>query len=204
MDAQLLILLMDFFGTAVFALTGTIKGIAHRLDLLGVVVLGCTVGIGGGVLRDTVLGLTPAGAFSDPRYLLVCILVSLFVFLLPRKQLAGNRDVIVYADAIGLGVFTVIGNAKAMQAGMPNITVILAGVLTATAGGVIRDLLVRTIPTVLKSDFYATASLLGGLLYCLLQYLGVPSVPLFWSVAVSVFLMRIIAFHRHLKLPQKR
>lgn len=203
MDEQF-ILLMDFFGTAVFALTGSIKGIAHRLDLLGVVVLGCTVGIGGGVLRDSALGLTPASALEDPRYLLFCILVSLLVFLFPRKWLAGNRNIILYADAVGLGVFTAIGNAKAMQSGMPNITVVLSGVITATGGGVIRDLLVRTIPSVLKYDFYATASLLGGLLYCLLYSFDVPRVPLFWSVAVCVFLLRIIAFYRHLKLPQKR
>lgn len=194
--------LMVFAGTAVFALTGAIKGIAHRLDLLGVVVLGCTVGIGGGVIRDAVLGMTPAAALSDSGYLLVCIVISLIVFLLPRNRLVNHREIIIYADAVGLGLFTAIGNTKAAQLGLPGITVVLSGVITAVGGGMLRDVLVCSVPYVLKYDFYATASLIGGLLYIFLSYTSIAESTLFLLVALIVFLLRITAYHFHLHLPK--
>ena len=165
-------------------------------------ILGCTVGIGGGVIRDAVLGMTPAAALSDSGYLLVCIVISLLVFLLPRNRLGNHREIIIYADAVGLGVFTAIGNAKAAQLGLPGITVVLSGVFTAVGGGMLRDVLVCSIPYVLKYDFYATASLIGGLLYILLRYTSIAGNILFVIVAFTVFLLRIAAYHFHLHFPK--
>ena len=154
------------------------------------------------MIRDAVLGMTPAAALSDSGYLLVCIVISLLVFLLPRNRLGNHREIIIYADAVGLGVFTAIGNAKAAQLGLPGITVVLSGVFTAVGGGMLRDVLVCSIPYVLKYDFYATASLIGGLLYILLRYTSIAGNILFVIVAFTVFLLRIAAYHFHLQFPK--
>ena len=201
MEEQL-IYFADLFGTLIFAVTGAIKGIARKLDLLGVTVLACTVGVGGGIVRDAAIGATPAAALSDKSYLLLCIATGLTVFFLPRKRLRWHPEAITYLDAVGLGVFTALGCAKAAACGLPSITVILSGVLTAVGGGIIRDVLVNEIPQVLKSDFYATAALLGGGLYICLKGRGVAIFPLFLLVAVSVTLIRIWAYRRKVQLPR--
>ena len=197
-----LIYFADLFGTLVFAVTGAIKGIARKLDLLGVIVLGCTVGVGGGIMRDAAIGATPATAFSNETYLLLCIFAGFVVFFLPRRWLHWHTEAITYLDAIGLGVFTALGNAKAMNCGLPPIAVILSGVLTAVGGGILRDVLVNEIPQVLKSDFYATAALIGGVLCTLLRAHGVPFFSLFLAVSLTVTLIRIWAYRRKLQLPR--
>ena len=164
---QYLIYAADLFGTVVFAVTGAIRGLSCKLDMLGVVVLACTVGTGGGLLRDALIGATPAASLSNGIYLLVCIIAGLVVFYLPQKILKKSTQIIIVLDAIGLGVFTALGNAKALRYGLPPVTVILSGVITSVGGGAIRDILVCTIPMILKNDFYATASLIGGVAYLL-------------------------------------
>lgn len=199
---QSIIYAADLFGTAVFAVTGAIRGLSCKLDMLGVVVLACTVGTGGGLLRDALIGATPAASLSNGVYLLVCIAAGLIVFYLPRKLLEKNTQIITYLDAVGLGVFTAMGNAKALQYGLPPVTVILSGVITSVGGGAIRDVLVCTVPMILKNDFYATASLIGGIAYLILHYLKVPFFPLFISAALLVSGLRILAYRRKIQLPK--
>lgn len=192
----------DLFGTVVFAVTGAIRGLSCKLDMLGVVVLACTVGTGGGLLRDALIGATPAASLSQGIYLLLCIIAGLIVFYLPRKILRKSSLIITYLDAVGLGVFTALGNAKAIQYGLPPITVILSGVITSVGGGAIRDVLVCTIPMILKNDFYATASLIGGVAYLILHHWKVPFFPLFIFVALLVTGLRILAYRRKVQLPK--
>lgn len=192
----------DLFGTAVFAVTGAIRGISCKLDMLGVTVLACTVGTGGGLLRDALIGATPAASLSNGIYLLLCIISALIIFALPKKWLNRSAQIITYLDAVGLGVFTALGNAKAAQHGLPPITVILSGVITSVGGGAIRDVLVCSIPMILKNDFYATASLIGGLMYLFLSYWEVPFSYLFFFVALCVTALRILAYRRKMHLPK--
>ncbi|MHC1691413.1 MAG: trimeric intracellular cation channel family protein [Sphaerochaetaceae bacterium] len=201
MDLEPLIMYgFDIFGTMIFAITGAVRGVRSRLDFLGVLVMACTVGVGGGILRDLLLGATPVNAYMDETYLIVCIITGIMVFFMAPK-VVGRWQIITICDAIGLGVFTALGVAKGQQYGVSHIGVVLSGVFTAVGGGVIRDIMVGTIPVVLMSDFYATASLIGGVVYLLLYSTGIPlyiCVPL---CAIVVTGLRLLAIHFHIHLP---
>ena len=193
--------IFDLFGTAVFAVTGALCGVHHRLDLLGVVVFGCTVGVGGGILRDTIIGAVPVAALQDMSYLLICIGSALTVFFVAR-YLRNLYRIISFCDAIGLGVFTAIGAAKGFAYELKTIGVVLCGVLTAVGGGILRDVMVKSIPLVLTSDFYATASLIGGLEFCLLKNLTqMHDFNIFMITFASVTSIRLAAMHFKLQLP---
>lgn len=199
---QNIIYFADLFGTCIFAITGAVAGIHKKLDLLGVIVLSCTTGVGGGIFRDCALGATPCGALTNGTYLLLCILTGLTVFRIPRKILNKGSQIIVYFDAVGLGVFTAIGTAKALQYDLPQVAVVLAGIMTAVGGGVIRDILINTTPAVLKQDFYATASLFGGISYLILKHFGLELFPLFMIVSLEVMSIRLLAYHYKVQLPK--
>ncbi len=196
---ELVINAFDLFGTVIFAITGAVRGVRQRLDMLGVVVLACVVGVGGGIIRDTIIGATPVAAFTNELYLLVCIVTGMAVFFTPPSAI--NRDIITVCDAIGLGVFTAIGAAKGIQYNLTPIGVVLAGVFTAVGGGVLRDIMVGMVPVVLKSDFYATASLIGGVVYCLLIHTGTPVFLTFIIVSILVIVLRLLGYRYKIQLP---
>ncbi|MBO5760407.1 MAG: trimeric intracellular cation channel family protein [Lentisphaeria bacterium] len=197
------IYIADLAGTIIFAVTGAIKGISRKLDLLGVVVLSCTVGVGGGIFRDCVTGALPAAALRNEIYLLLCILTALSVFCFAGKVSSSRAaPLIIYLDAVGLGVFTAIGCAKALALGLPPVTVVLAGVITACGGGVVRDIFVSSIPAVLKSDFYATASLFGGILYLILVRFSFSVFTIFLCVSLFVTALRLLAYRYKVQLPK--
>jgi uncharacterized membrane protein YeiH len=201
MTPEQLIHIFDLFGTAVFAITGALCGVRNRLDLLGVVVFGCTVGVGGGILRDTIIGDVPVAALRGMSYLMTCIISALIIFFMAR-YLRNLTRTIAICDAIGLGVFTAIGAAKGASFELNTIGIILCGVLTAVGGGILRDVMSKSIPVVLTSDFYATASLLGGVLFCLLQeFTELPAFTVFISVSIFVTSIRLAAMHYKLHLP---
>ena len=203
MSETAFILLFDLFGTMVFAITGAVKGVRIRLDLLGVLVFAVTVGCGGGMVRDMLLGATPVAAFQSWYYVVICLVTGLLVFLLAPK-FVGRWKVILYADAIGLGVFTAIGVQKAAAFGVGIVGQVTCGVLTAVGGGVLRDVFAREVPMVLTSDFYATASIIGALTYCYLETTNLgPSFSFYICFAV-VFILRILAIKCSIKLPVAR
>ena len=198
---DLIIHYFDLFGTAVFAITGALCGVRHRLDLLGVVVFGCTVGVGGGILRDTIIGAVPVAALKDISYLILCIISALTVFCIAR-YLSNLSRIIAFCDAVGLGVFTAIGCAKGYIFELNTIGIILCGVLTAVGGGILRDVMSKSIPVVLTSDFYATASLLGGGVFCLLkEFTRLSDFKIFIAVFLFVTSIRLGAMHLKLRLP---
>ncbi len=190
----------DLFGTCVFAVTGAVRGVRIKLDFLGVVVFACIVGVGGGVFRDLLLGATPVAAYNDETYLIICIFTGMLVFFI-APQVVGRWQIIRIFDAIGLGIFTAIGTAKGMQYGVSDIGIILSGVFTAVGGGVLRDMMARTVPLVLTSDFYATASLIGGVVFLLLSSTELPFYATLSLTALVVTSIRIIAMRAHLHLP---
>lgn len=197
-----IILGLDLFGTAIFAITGALRGFRRHLDFLGVCVLACAVGVGGGIIRDATIGATPVAAFQDGSYLVICAMVATIAFYVaPRLSVRWN--VIPVLDAVGLGVFTAIGCEKAELYGCGRAAIVLCGVMTSVGGGVIRDVLVMRIPAVLRSDFYATASFLGGLLFlALLRY--APQVDYFGRfllVSALVLFLRLLAMRFKFHLP---
>ena len=197
---SLLIFILDLFGTAVFAVTGAVKGVRHKLDIFGVTVLACCVGVGGGMVRDCIIGTAPVAALRNEQYILICIAAGIAVFY-TAKYWMRFRNIIQFGDAIGLGVFTALGAQKGLACGLSFTGIILCGVFTAIGGGMIRDVLVGTVPAVLKSDFYATASLIGGILFCLLLPLKLPFFPMFLIVAGIVTGIRLLAIHFRIQLP---
>ena len=203
MDMEhLLIELFDYFGTVIFAVTGAIRGRKSHLDLLGVVVLACAVGVGGGIFRDLCLGAVPVAAITTETYLILCAASGVCVFYWGGR-LNEIPNIITFLDAVGLGVFTVLGAAKASAFGVSPIGIVLSGVVTAVGGGVVRDIMVGTVPVVLKSDFYATASLIGGIVYLLLRkFTPLPQEALFFIVAALVTGVRILAWHFRFRLPR--
>lgn len=190
----------DLFGTLIFAITGAVKGVRCKLDILGVVVFACTVGCGGGMFRDMLLGATPVAALSNSSYILIFIGAGLSVFFLAPK-FVGRWRVILFADALGLGVFTAIGMAKGALYGLGPVGQLLCGVFTAVGGGVVRDVMSRSIPSVLTSDFYATASLLGGVVYLLLERTSIGFLGNFLVTASVVLVIRSIAIKYRFHLP---
>lgn len=194
---------LDIFGTVVFAVTGALRAVRYRFDFFGVVVLACVVGVGGGLLRDAAIGATPAAALKDEVYLLACVATGIAVFFASR-WIDERWNLVQFLDAIGLGVFTALGANKAAVFDLPAAGVVLSGVVTAIGGGMIRDVLTLTVPAVLKSDFYATASLIGGILYCVLRHFEVEFIPAFFGVMLTVTGIRLLAIHLKIQLPAAR
>lgn len=192
--------IFDILGTCVFAITGAVRGVRHKLDFLGVVVFACTVGVGGGVFRDVLLGATPVAAYEHESYLIVCIVTGILVFFL-APQIVGRWHIVAIGDAIGLGVFTALGAAKGLLYGVGPMGIVLSGVFSAVVGGVLRDVMVRVVPAVLTSDFYATASLIGGLLYVLLAKTTLPFALQITVTAITVTTIRLLAMRFKIHLP---
>jgi len=192
--------LLDIFGTSVFAVSGAFRAVKYELDIFGVLVLSVATGVGGGIIRDVMIGYTPPAALRDETYLLICITGGLFVYLAARK-IAPRWDYVMLADALGLGVFAAIGAAKASLYGLGFIGIIMMAAITATGGGVIRDVLVREIPAVLKTDFYATAAMIGGSCHVLAGHLGYSGSIQLLSAAAATLTLRLTAMKYRISLP---
>lgn len=197
---ETIIHLLDLAGTLVFAVTGAVKGVRRHLDIFGVTVLACCVGVGGGIIRDLIIGSHPVSALKNEQYILICLATGILTFATARYWMQ-IRNLIQIADAVGLGVFTFLGAQKAFETGLGCTGIILSGVMTAIGGGIIRDVLTGTIPVVLKSDFYATASMIGAGLFCLLSPRTPQLTILFPAVCGTVILLRLLALHYKIHLP---
>jgi uncharacterized membrane protein YeiH len=193
--------LLDLFGTFAFALSGAFRAVKYELDLLGVMVLAVATGIGGGIIRDLLLGSTPPAALVHQQYLLICLAGAILVFL-SAPRIAARWDYVMAADAVGLSVFAAIGAAKAELFHASPLTVIMMAAITASGGGVIRDVLVMEIPAALKSDFYATAALLGGVCFVLLGILGVDDSFRVAATITVTLCLRFVAMRYGLSLPR--
>ncbi len=194
-------LIIDLLGTLAFAFTGAFRAVKHELDWLGVIVLASMTGVGGGMLRDLLLGETPPLALKQPMYVGVCVLGAVLT-IIAKKRIAMFWDRVMLADALGLGFFAAVGAARAELAGANAMTIVLLAGLTAVGGGVIRDVLVSEIPQVLKSDFYATAALIGGAAFWLSTYTGWAMTPRLLAATALTFGLRLYAMRRRLELPK--
>lgn len=165
-----LILVLNLAGTFVFGLSGGLAAVRARLDLLGVVVLAAVVGLAGGITRDVLIG-TPPATFRDWRYLAAAAAAGLVCFFAGWVLERAERGIIVF-DAVGLGLFAVTGATKALQYGFGPVPSILLGAITGVGGGVLRDVLLRQIPTVLREGLYAIPALLGATVLVVAQHAG--------------------------------
>ena len=196
-----LVYISDMFGTAVFAFSGVLVAGRLRMDGFGVMVLAAVTAIGGGTIRDMILGATPVFWVRDPLYIWVVIataLIGMWMVKLPRRM---PWYVLPVADAFGLALFTVIGAQKALNFGTSGLIAVLMGTMTGVAGGMIRDVLAREVPMVLQKEIYATACIFGGILYTSSLHFGLAHIPAMLISMLGVLLVRVTAIFRHLSLP---
>ena len=156
--------ILDYLGTIAFAVTGASKAIEHKADIFGIIVLASVVGVGGGVTRDIIFGRFPT-AFSDPIYISITVTVGVVMFFLFRR-LQKQMNVWIIFDAVGLGVFSILGASIAYQVvGLEFLPMLFGGMITAIGGGILRDVFVREIPIVFVKEVYAIASIIGIIVF---------------------------------------
>lgn len=202
-----LILIFEIIGTISFALTGAMTGLKKQMDIFGVCVLGVTTAVGGGIIRDLILGLTPPSAFRDPTSVLIAIAVSIIVFFpAVRRIFYRNKwlyeHVLLLADSAGLGIFTVCGARVAMEAGggANRFLVIFVAALTGVGGGVLRDLFAGDRPYIFVKHVYACSALLGALVCVYLWPLVGRDIAMLVGF-VLVLAMRLCSAHFRWSLP---
>lgn len=191
---------MEILGTIAFAMSGAFVAIEKKMDILGVVILGMTTAIGGGIVRDVLIGVFPPSGLSNPLYAIIAIVVSLIVFI-PKIRSLINLDsaLMVFIDAVGLGAFTVIGCEAALS--FDNLWLqLFLGVLTGVGGGVLRDIFAAQKPMIFVKHFYATASFVGAVVYSIL----IPYNSILAMIAgiIAIIILRMLAAKYKWHLPK--
>lgn len=190
---------LDLLGTVVFAFTGLLAASRKQLDLFGAIVIAMVTAIGGGTLRDLILD-QPVFWIQNPIYVYVVVIATLFLFIYARFKNPPMKS-LLFLDAIGLATFTVIGAYKAISLGFPDATVVIIGVMTGVAGGIIRDVLVGEIPLIFRKEIYATASFAGASLLLILINLELGlDLAILLSMLV-ILLLRLLAIIYNISLP---
>ena len=197
------LLMLDWFGTAVFAVTGALVASRKRMDITGFMLLAAATGIGGGSVRDVMLGALPVFWVKQPVYLAICIVVAIATFVLAHIPESRQR-VLLWLDAAGLALFCVVGAEKALAAGAGGFIAVAMGVVTATLGGVIRDVLGGESPLILRKEIYVTAALAGALVYVGLHALGAPVAAAAAAGFAACFAIRALALRHGWSLPVYR
>lgn len=198
-DYQLHMLqILDMLGVVVFAISGGLAAARKGMDIFGFVVVAMAPAIGGGTLRDLLLE-RPVFWVAEPVYIMLCIGAAVLTFI-AAHHIAARFRALLWADAVGLAVFAIIGTQKAMTAGVAPLIALMMGVMTAAAGGIVRDLLCGEVPLILRREVYAVAALLGSAVYLGLSKLGLPRPALYGSF-FTTFLIRMLAIRYGLSLP---
>jgi uncharacterized membrane protein YeiH len=185
------ILAIMYFGDVVFAVSGALTAARYRMDVLGFVLIGTITGIGGGTTRDLLLGRTVWWT-QDPLELILCVAASLVTFFWITSDIT-RRKWMIWADTLGLAAFGVVGCHVALEFGAPFVIAVFMGMVTATGGGLIRDVLTNTQPMILCGQPYASAALLGALSYASLRRFGVPEIPAELVSCLTAFSLRAAA-----------
>jgi len=205
------ILIIELIGIIAFTISGAIVAIKKRFDLFGIIVLGVVTAVGGGALRDIILGIFPLAMFNKPIYVLFAFVTSIIVFIVmafDSDEIEEKKnfliDLINFFDAIGLGIFAVIGTNTAIVNGFSDnaFLAIFVGVCTGIGGGMLRDMLAQRVPLVLYKDIYALAAVAGSTMY---YYMYLNKLSAFISVTSAIFvtiLIRLAALYYHLELPK--
>ncbi|HBC3537916.1 TPA: TRIC cation channel family protein [Vibrio parahaemolyticus] len=200
MDSMLLYMI-DLFGTAIFAVSGVLLAGRLKMDPFGVIVLGSVTAIGGGTIRDMALGATPVFWITDTTYLWVIFITCLLTMILVRRPKRLAWWVLPVCDAIGLAVFVGIGVEKAFAYNASGMVAVIMGVITGCGGGIIRDVLAREVPMVLRSEVYATACIIGGIFHTMAVSMGYDHSTALLAGVISTLVIRLGAIRWHLSLP---
>lgn len=195
-----LVLALDLVGTFVFALSGAMVGARHRLDLFGVLVVSFAAATAGGITRDLLIGAQPPAAFADWRYIVVPVVAGFATFWWHPMLRRLHSPVLVF-DAAGLGLFAVSGALKALAFGLNPVAAVVLGMLTGIGGGMVRDILVAEVPTILRGEVYAVAALAGAAVVVVGAQVELPSTPVAVLGAALCFGLRLSAIRRGWELP---
>ena len=191
---------LDLLGTAAFAISGTLIAINKRLDPFGVFIIAFVTAVGGGTLRDVLIGRTPVGWMQDLNYVYVIMGATIFAIIV-RKYIDYLRSSLFLFDTIGLGIFTIIGTEIGIQNELHPLISIALGTMTATFGGVIRDILCNEIPIIFRKEIYASACIFGALAFLGLNQLNIPTNLHYSITVIIIILIRIVAIKKQLALP---
>lgn len=191
--------IIDYIGTFAFAISGIRLASAKNFDWFGAYVVGAATAIGGGTTRDLLLGVTPFW-MHQPSYLIVTALALGFVILFGKHVIRLNNTFFIF-DAIGLGLFTVVGIEKSLLSGFPAWVAIIMGMTTGAVGGVIRDICINEVPLIFRKDIYAIACIIGGFIYFFCDFIQIGPVSTQIVTAISVIIIRILAVKYHISLP---
>ncbi|HEX7817820.1 MAG TPA: trimeric intracellular cation channel family protein [Nitrososphaeraceae archaeon] len=199
---SIIILVLDLFGTAVFAVTGALRAIEHKYDIVGIIILATITGIFGGVMRDTILGIFPPSNFSDTVHIVLTTITATIIFFLYHRT-KEHENLFNIFDAVGLGVFTFTGASIAYSLySTNNVLIVISSLLTAFGGGILRDVLVREPPIVFTKEVYAVASFIGVIIFLILVNLNIQ----FEYIAIAVIFgttgIRLVSIKLHWNLPK--
>ena len=190
----------DFLGTFVFALSGAVSGVRHRLDLFGVLVLAFAAATSGGILRDVLVGMEMPAAIRDWRYVAVSVLAGVLTFYRP-SGIQRWRNAVLWFDAAGLALFAVTGTSKALAYQVNPVSAALLGMLTGIGGGMVRDVLVSEVPTVFRAELYAVTALAGAAVVVAGHLLDLPPGPVATAGAALCFGLRFLGIRHGWRLP---
>ena len=165
------IYILDILGTLVFAISGILTAIDSKFDVVGASIIGMTTAVGGGTLRDILIGQTPVGWMTDLNYLWTIIAALLLSYLF-KKRILKLRKSMFFFDTIGIGLFTILGLQKTLGVGLETPIALLMGIVSAVFGGIIRDVLTNKVPLIFRKEIYASACLAGGIVFLILEQLS--------------------------------
>jgi uncharacterized membrane protein YeiH len=199
-----LIQILDLFGTMAFAVTGAFKAIEHKSDIVGIIILSTITGVAGGVIRDIIFGKFPPTVVINPLYLVVTVVTGIVIFILyPSIKIHWN--LFLKFDAVGLGVFTIIGASIAYNIfGLNFLTMAFAGVLTAVGGGILRDVFVNEVPLVFVKELYASTSFIGVIILFVMLAMGINLYSATIPSILAVTSIRLLAMKYNWNLPRAR
>jgi uncharacterized membrane protein YeiH len=195
-----LVLALDLLGTFVFALSGALAGVRRRLDFFGIMALSFAAANAGGITRDLLIGAVPPAAISDWRYLAASLIAGALTFFW-HPAIARLHSMVLVFDGAGLALFAVAGTQKALAYGLNPVMAALLGMVTGIGGGIMRDVLLNEVPTVLRSEIYASAALAGAAVVVTGHLLALPSTPVALAAALLCFAIRMLAIRRSWQLP---
>jgi uncharacterized membrane protein YeiH len=191
---------IDILGTIAFAISGVLVAMNKKMDLFGILIIAFVTAVGGGTLRDILIGQTPVGWMKDMTFTYVILGSAVFAVIV-RNKINYLRTSLFLFDTIGIGLYTIIGVEKGLSAGLHPIICIALGTMSACFGGVIRDILCNEIPVIFRKEIYATACILGGLSYFLIRKLPLESDFVFMISGAIVIIVRLLAVKFKIALP---
>lgn len=192
--------IIDILGTIAFAISGVLVAMNKKMDLFGILIIAFVTAVGGGTLRDILIGQTPVGWMKDMTFTYVILGSAVFAVIV-RNKINYLRTSLFLFDTIGIGLYTVIGVEKGLSADLHPIICIALGTMSACFGGVIRDILCNVIPVIFRKEIYATACILGGLSYFLIRKLPLESDFVFMISGAIVIIVRLFAVKFKIALP---